>query len=146
MKRLCAHVIKARPGTLASFCRKAGTPSVQTIYGWLDDDPALAEMFSKAKAIGYDAMAQQCLEIADDGDDANVRHRKLRIWTRLQLLARWDTARYGDKVHLVGGVHHQHQHNMSDDEITSEVMQLLAEARQKQIEAAEKESRLGRLN
>ena len=117
--------------TLLSFCRQPGTPTSSRIYKWLDEDPGFANEFRSARAIGYDALAEQCLLISDHGDESNVRHRKLRIWTRLQLLARWDTARYGDKI-LLGG-HLEHSVTMTDDEVRCEVMSLLATAKSRQL-------------
>ncbi len=123
----------AQGKSVRSFCKKPGTPCMRTIYNWIDDDLVFAEDFRRCKAIGYDALAQECLDIADtprcaEDPDNDVRHRKLRIWTRLQLLARWDTARYGDKIQL-GGEVTQPNH----DETVKQVMALLAVAKQRQL-------------
>ena len=118
--------------TVVSFCRQPGTPCVRTIYNWLDSDLVFAEEFRRAKVVGYDVLAQQCLDIADHGSTEDVQHRRLRIWTRLQLLARWDSARYGDKIQIGGDGGHPIQ-VMSDQDAIREVMNLLATAKTRQL-------------
>ena len=76
---------------------------------------ASSAAFACARDEGFDAIAADCLDIADDksgdvkivGGEDNpievcntefVQRAKLRIETRLKLLAKWDPKRYGDKV------------------------------------------------
>jgi benzoyl-CoA reductase/2-hydroxyglutaryl-CoA dehydratase subunit BcrC/BadD/HgdB len=97
-----------------------GMPAVTTFYMRLDPKskqyvPATAERIARARAEGFDAIADGCLEIADDArndwmekvskeGDADgvafnaehVQRSKLRIETRLKLLAKWDPKRYGE--------------------------------------------------
>jgi hypothetical protein len=65
--------------------------------------------------LGFDAIAEDILDIADDGtndwverkrkdgsvdtvvDSEHVQRSKLRIETRLKLLAKWNPKKYGDK-------------------------------------------------
>lgn len=81
----------------------------------MDADPTYASAIARAREIGYDVIAAQCLLIADDsasdytdsekGPAFNAEHvqrSKLRIETRLKLLAKWDPKRYGDKVAVTG--------------------------------------------
>jgi hypothetical protein len=124
-KLVLAHVAQGR--SVRSFCKRAGTPCMRTIYNWLDDDVLFKEDFSRSKAIGYDSLAQECIDIADSGGEFNVRHRALRIKTRLQLLARWDTARYGDKIQLGGDV------KVSNEETVEQIMALLATAQRRRL-------------
>lgn len=89
---------------------------VTTWYDWVNARPELAEAIARARLLGFDVIADECLEIADDarndwmerqGDDGDagyvlngehVQRSKLRIETRLKLLAKWDPKRYGDRV------------------------------------------------
>ena len=104
-----ARVSKGEP--LASVCRTPGYPATVTWYDWMKGDEELSERFARAREAGFDAIARDALEIADDEpgttpqgtvDGAEVMHRKLRIETRLKLLAKWDPKRYGDKVQVDG--------------------------------------------
>ena len=95
---------------LAQAVKKVGI-GLTTWYDWTYADSALAERFARARSAGHDIIATSTLEIADEQppltdrgsvDPGFVAWQKNRIWTRLQLLAKWDPKRYGDKV-TVGG-------------------------------------------
>jgi hypothetical protein len=73
----------------------------------------VSQAIARARESGFDYLAAECLEIAEDGsndymaskhgpvlDTEHVQRSKLRIETRLKLLAKWDPKRYGDKVQL----------------------------------------------
>lgn len=77
----------------------------------------LSASIARARDIGYDALAEECLLIADNphfgqkqvmtdqGTATTIEdmlgHRKLQIETRLKLLAKFHPSKYGDKI----GVH-----------------------------------------
>jgi hypothetical protein len=98
---------------MAVICRDIGVP-VKTVNDWRLDDEAIRAQFDEARDLGFDAIAHECLSIADDGtndwttgqrggivlDTEAVMRSKLRIETRLKLLARWDPRRYGERVQL----------------------------------------------
>jgi hypothetical protein len=101
--------------TLREFCRQAETPHYSTVYDWMTRNEEFAQRIARARLIGEEVIHQQCLEIADntqmgvivtkkpDGTTETktadmIEHRKLRIYTRLQLLAKWNPKKYGDKV------------------------------------------------
>lgn len=103
---------------LAVICRSDPVrfPTPMTWGNWVDKDESLAIGYARAREVGFDAIAADCLEIADEtsndtkkvGDDerevANaewISRSKLRVETRLKLLAKWDPKRYGDKT-LIG--------------------------------------------
>lgn len=96
-----AVVAGLRNGTpLTVLCDEDGMPCDDTIRTWADGDPELAREIARARDVGFDHIAHGCIAIADDkGEDPSSR--KLRIWTRLELLKRWDPKRYGDRQ-LVG--------------------------------------------
>ena len=103
--------------TLREFCRQPGRPSFQRIYDALDADAAAAGRVARARDIGFDTLADECGAIADDGENdwmrsnapnnpgwvANGEHiqrSKLRIETRLKLLACWNPRKYGAKQEI----------------------------------------------
>lgn len=119
MPEILARIAKGEP--LRQICREEGKPSWGTVYAWLDDDKELAERFARARELGEEAIAQECLDIADNGKndwmEANgqdavgyklngehVQRSKLRIETRLKLLAKWNPKKWGEKVDLNHGV------------------------------------------
>lgn len=93
------------------ICRELDVP-VRTVNQWRQEDAEIALQFDEARDMGYDAIAADCMEIADDGsrdymtladgrevpDHDHISRSKLRIETRLKLLAKWDPKRYGDKT------------------------------------------------
>jgi hypothetical protein len=80
-------------------------PSDMTVRNWRDADESFSFAIARAREEGFDAIALDCLAIGDDviPDAAEVSKAKLRVDTRLKLLAKWDPKRYGDKVALTGG-------------------------------------------
>ena len=95
---------------LAQAVKKIGV-GLSTWYDWTYENKELAGRFARAREAGHDVIATDALAIADEAPPCNpnggtdsgyVAWQKNRIWTRLQLLAKWDPKRYGDKV-TVGG-------------------------------------------
>ena len=94
-------------------------PGATQFYAWVNADPRLSERVARAREEGYDAIAEETLDIADDGsndytkdkdghdvlDSEHIQRSKLRIETRLKLLAKWDPKRYGDKMDHTVSVH-----------------------------------------
>ncbi len=100
---------------LAVICRDEGMPSRDTVYDWEKAITGFAPRIARARELGYDAIATNCLEIADDGrndtyetEDGTrtnvdvIQRSKLRVETRLKLLAKW-SPRYADKLTHEGG-------------------------------------------
>jgi len=100
---------------LRELCRRDGMPNWRTVYDWIEADEDLAARIAHARDLGFDAIAEDILDIADDGtndwverkrkdgsvdtvvDSEHVQRSKLRIETRLKLLAKWNPKKYGDK-------------------------------------------------
>lgn len=81
---------------LTRICRDLGIHR-GTFRRWRKRDAELDAAFLQARDDGHDAIADECLEISDaKGDDPGCR--KVRVYTRLQLLAKWDPRRWGDKL------------------------------------------------
>ena len=99
-------------------------PHWTQVYEWLSRDEGLSLQVARAREAGYDAMAEEALEISntprlgvkrvlnsgagEDEDSVTVTeedmlgHRKLQIETRLKLLACWNPKKYGNKVQHAG--------------------------------------------
>lgn len=105
---ICERLSKGEP--LAVICRDEHMPAVRTVSGWKELHPTFAADFARARDDGFDALAAQCMEIADDEredwvmskkgtivNEAAIGRSKLRVETRLKLLAKWDPKRYGEK-------------------------------------------------
>ena len=115
-ERICTMI--AGGTTLRAICRLDDMPAWQTVYRWLEANEGFRDRFARARLTGFDAIAQEALDIADttqagvrrkvnaDGVEETIEdmlgHRKLQIETRLKLLAKWDPKRYGDRLELAG--------------------------------------------
>ena len=98
-------------------------PAWRTVYDWMYQDEDLSAAIAKARDLGWDAIAEDCLRIADtpmyghevteSEDDEGVKrvtvkktdmlgHRKLQVETRLKMLAKFNPKKYGDRVALAG--------------------------------------------
>jgi len=96
---------------LAQICRSEHIPALRTVRRWTEQNPEFLARFARARADGFDQIALQTLHIADEtppttqtgGTDSGwVQHAKVRIETRLKLLAKWDPKRYGERLALAG--------------------------------------------
>lgn len=126
---------------IKAYCREEGTPCFRTVYYWLEADAEFADSMRQAKIVGYDALAQEALEIADDCemDREAVQKAKLQVHTRLQLLARWDSGRYGDRLTLDG---HLTGEGLSNEAAMRQIVALLTKARERQLARLDPDNRL----
>ena len=117
---ICERLSAGEP--LAQICRDDRMPAYRTVYHWQDDRPEFSASVARARIDGYESLAVDCLHISDDNgldhrftekgaavvDNDVIQRAKLRVDTRLKLLACWDPKRYGAKVdvnaHITGEV------------------------------------------
>jgi hypothetical protein len=115
--KICARISEGEG--LKTMCREEGMPGWRTVYDWIQKYPEFAQAMERARELGADAIASECLEIADtplQGEETTTRpdgsvetkrgdmlgHRKLQIETRLKLLAKWHPKKYGERTTLAG--------------------------------------------
>lgn len=115
--RICERL--AAGESLRAVCRDEGMPAAQTVLRWAAKEP-FSEQYARAREIGYAHMAEELLEIADDGtndyvererengtkhvvfDAEHVQRSKLRVDTRKWLLSKCLPKVYGDKIEHSG--------------------------------------------
>lgn len=104
---ICARLSMGEP--LAAICRDEHMPTDRTVRTWQNEREEFASAIARAREDGFDQIAAGCLDIADSDpertpsgtvDAGAVQHAKLRIETRLKLLAKWDPKRYGERMNL----------------------------------------------
>lgn len=97
---------------LVKICDREYLPGLRTVYDWEVSVPGFSARILQARAIGFDRIASDTLDIADDsggdyvaGEDGqmhfnpeSVMRAKLRVETRFKLLSKWDRKRYGDEA------------------------------------------------
>lgn len=116
---ICKRISSGEP--LRAICRDEHMASAQSVYRWIDEHDDFALRFARARKDGFDAIAEEALDIADDStadyidryntrtqtvervlDPEHVQRSKLRVETRLKLLAKWDPKRYGERLEIDG--------------------------------------------
>lgn len=107
--------------TLNAICQEPGMPKWPTFHSWVSKDPDLAEKYARARELGYLRMAEQLLEIVDDGrndwmtitrggaeievvNKEAVERSRLRFQARQWLLSKALPKIYGDKLDISGKV------------------------------------------
>ena len=107
---------KLENGTsLTKACKDPRLPSRSVVYEWVESDPEFAGRFHAARARGVHALAEQCLDIADEPatDAVQVADKRLRIDTRLRLAGKWLAKEYGDRVDVNYNAEVTHRHDLS---------------------------------
>lgn len=113
--QLCEYIADGK--SLRTACAMPGMPSTATVMRWLSDErPEFREQYARAREAQADLLAEQILQIADDGtndsqtdDDGNVRvdqdviaRSRLRVDARKWLASKMAPKKYGDKLALGG--------------------------------------------
>ncbi len=90
---ICGKIANGQ--SLRAICRELGIAEATARYA-LKRTPEAFAQFARARELGFDALAEECLEISDM-KELDPADRRVRIETRLKLLGKW-SQRYGDKV------------------------------------------------
>jgi hypothetical protein len=108
---ICARL--AAGETLRAIAKDEDMPPESTVRGWaLEDREGFSAHYAKAREIGYMAMADETLEIADDGSNDTyktdegqeatnhdvIARSRLRVDTRKWLLSKALPKVFGDKI------------------------------------------------
>jgi hypothetical protein len=108
---ICAQLAEGK--TLRSVCKAEGMPPESTVRRWvMDDREGFAAHYAISREIGYQCMADELLDIADDnsrdtsvdedGHEATnhdvIARSRLRVDTRKWLLSKALPKVYGEKI------------------------------------------------
>lgn len=113
-------------------------PGSTAVYAYLDGHQEFAERFARARLDGENAIAEECLDIADDArndwmerdaaqgggkvlNTEHVQRSKLRIETRLKLLAKWNPKKWGEKIEVEARID---QRAVTDEQLLARLGQL----------------------
>lgn len=103
--------------SLRTVCKADDMPSVATIFVWIQKHPEFKEQYARAKEESADALAEEILDIADEGSNdwmeandpdnpgwkANGEHiqrSRLRVDTRKWYASKLKPKKYGEKLEL----------------------------------------------
>lgn len=113
---ICAYLAEGM--SLRTTCLQDGMPDKSTVFRWLRLYSEFRDQYARAKEEATDAMAEEVVDIADDGrndwierqtrtgeiyhivDNEAVQRSKLRVETRKWLMSKMKPKKYGDKLDL----------------------------------------------
>lgn len=98
--------------SLRAICCDVEMPAQSTVFKWLSEQPAFSKQYASAREAQADFMADEILQIADDGlndtyidDDGKQRtdqdviaRSRLRVDARKWLASKMAPKKYGDKL------------------------------------------------
>ena len=114
MAEICRRLAEGE--SLLHICRTAGMPSEGTVRLWVKQDrDGCAAQYTQARELGYELLADELLEIADDGtndwidrdgqrvcDHDHVSRSRLRVDTRKWVLSKMLPKVFGDRLQHTG--------------------------------------------
>jgi hypothetical protein len=116
---ICARI--ASGDSVRTISRDESMPCVKTVFNWLRVHPEFVQQYARAKAEQADALAEELLDIADDGSNdwmerygkegeqigwqlngEHVNRSRLRIDTRKWIASKLKPKKYGEKLAIDG--------------------------------------------
>jgi len=109
-------------------------PATTTVYRWKDENAAFRDSVTRARHNQMHTWADECVTISDDGttdyiikkgrngveyeavDQEHIQRSRLRVDTRLRLMAAVAPHLYGDRVEVKHSGEVSHTHSISDRE------------------------------
>lgn len=98
--------------TLVYACGQVGQ-NYTDVFRKIRENPKFKDLMEEARNSGYEIIAEDCLAIADEASFDTIeterglkpnkewmQRSKLRVETRLKLLAKWHPHRYGEKLQV----------------------------------------------
>jgi hypothetical protein len=112
---ICAEIASGEK--VSDICKAESMPSQRSVYTWLARYPEFSQQYAKAQADRTHAMAEEIMDIADDGRNdwmernhgdnvgwvANgeaLQRSRLRVDTRKWLMSKMQPKKYGDSLNL----------------------------------------------
>lgn len=124
LESICNQMAEGK--SLRSICRALDKPE-STVRYWLNKNEEAFAHSARARELGCDALADECLEIADGDEPADVK--RIRIDTRIRLIGKW-SQRYSDKLAITNKTEVTHRYDLdslSEGEL-DELERILANA------------------
>lgn len=128
LEEICNSLAEGR--SLRAICRDKGLAESSVRRWILKSEEAMAHS-ACARELGCDALADECLDIADQKslDAIEATDKRIRIDTRLRLIGKW-SQRYSDKmtVKSESTVTHRYDLDALATERLEQLEQILADA------------------
>lgn len=113
---ICGEIASGR--SLRSVCQDEGMPTATSVFRWLAKHEAFSEQYARAMEARTNALAEEIIDIADEGardtyidDNGNERtnndviaRSRLRVDTRKWLMSKMAPKKYGEKLDIKADV------------------------------------------
>ena len=143
--RICEQLAMGK--SVRTVCKQEDMPAMSTVFKWLRENDDFSEQYARAKEESADVLAEEILDIADDGqndtyidDKGNVKtdhdviaRSRLRVDARKWIAAKLKPKKYGDKIDVTSGDEPIKQ-AATTAEIVATVQQILAAGDEHEIE------------
>jgi hypothetical protein len=106
LEDICARM--AEGNSLRKVCRVLELSEALVRY-YLRKDPEAFSHSAHARELGCDALADECIEIADGDEPTDVK--RVRIDTRVRLIGKW-SQRYSDKLAVTNKTEVTHRYDL----------------------------------
>jgi len=107
---ICTQLVEGM--SLRSICRNEAMPGISTVFQWLHAHQEFAEHYARAREAQADTLADEIIDIADDGsgdwitdsdgvrriDNDCIARSRLRVDTRKWIASKLKAKKYGDKT------------------------------------------------
>jgi hypothetical protein len=112
---------------MKKICRDEHMPHYVTVLKWQRAHPEFSDLTARAKAEGTHALADECIEIADD-KTIDPQHKRFMIDTRIRLIGKWNSKAYGEKVEMAATGHIAVSHTLDISNLSSDELDVLEKA------------------
>jgi len=85
--------------TMRSICDAPNMPDYSNLWRWINNNEEFRTQSMYARELGTHALADECIQIADD-PMLDPQDKRIRIDTRIRLIGKWNSKKYGDKIEL----------------------------------------------
>lgn len=102
-EEICEQVSTGK--LLTAVCRAPGMPSPRLVLFAVSANAERATSFGRARALGFEAMAEETVAIADGAlpdalGEFDVQRDRMRMDARFKLLSKLDPARFGEAIQM----------------------------------------------
>lgn len=112
---ICERIVEGE--SLRSICTADDMPAIRTVFNWLGKHDAFVQQYTRAREAQADTLADEIVDIADDGsrdyvtdekghesvDYDHIARSKLRVEARKWIASKLKPKKYGDKTMLTDG-------------------------------------------